>query len=456
MYLRCTFEGTAMEESNSPRRSQVHLREKKLKDGAISLYLDYYPPVPHPDPKKAGRLTRREFLAIHILPDDSDTVRLEKWQRAKKIEIQRQRAYGTSPTKTDRSLNELRERTTLPEFMRGHVATAPELQPSTKEIWRQAARVFEGFMKARRYQLATAGLKNIDSALIDDFRTYLLTEAKDRRSLKVQGMSAERAEARAPILARTTASLYMRTVLSALREAYRRKYITERVFDGVAAIEMDGKKTREHLTPDELDDLMNTPPPFDNDELYRACLFSVFTGLRWSDIEEITFGDVDVREDGVWIAKRIVKKGKKDPAKVLIPADDQAIPYMIPKVRKVRKVDGKPAPDGDSSLRETLQDLAKSYPDDRIFAPLRYTTDLNDKIRSWVALAGIRKHITFHSFRHTFAGLHIDGGTDIYAVSKLMTHSSVKVTETVYASILDGRLRRAANKLPKRGKDGSE
>ncbi len=50
--------------------------------------------------------------------------------------------------------------------------------------------------------------------------------------------------------------------------------------------------------------------------------------------------------------------------------------------------------------------------------------------------AGITKHVTFHTGRHTFAVSLITQGVDIYTVSKLMGHSEVKTTQ-VYADIID-------------------
>jgi hypothetical protein len=48
---------------------KVTLRKKKLTSGRSSLYLDFYPPLLHPD---TGKLTRREFLGIHLFDKPKD------------------------------------------------------------------------------------------------------------------------------------------------------------------------------------------------------------------------------------------------------------------------------------------------------------------------------------------------------------------------------------------------
>ena len=60
--------------------------------------------------------------------------------------------------------------------------------------------------------------------------------------------------------------------------------------------------------------------------------------------------------------------------------------------------------------------------------------------------AGITKHITFHCFRHTFATLQLAAGTDIYTISKLLTHSDVTTTQ-VYTDVVSSLKRDATNKI---------
>ena len=67
-------------------------------------------------------------------------------------------------------------------------------------------------------------------------------------------------------------------------------------------------------------------------------------------------------------------------------------------------------------------------------------------LKAWVASAGITKHIPFHCFRHTFATLQIALGTDIYTVSKMLTHKNVSTTQ-IYADLVSSKKRESANKI---------
>lgn len=54
--------------------------------------------------------------------------------------------------------------------------------------------------------------------------------------------------------------------------------------------------------------------------------------------------------------------------------------------------------------------------------------------------------VLFHQSRHTFATLQLAEGTDIYTVSKLLTHSNLATTQ-VYADVVDELKRDAAERI---------
>lgn len=54
--------------------------------------------------------------------------------------------------------------------------------------------------------------------------------------------------------------------------------------------------------------------------------------------------------------------------------------------------------------------------------------------------------ITFHCFRHTYATLQIAAGTDIFTVSKMLTHKNVATTQ-IYAELVSEKKRETVDKI---------
>lgn len=54
--------------------TKVTVRKRPIKNGQLSLYLDFYPPIRHP---KTGRPTRREYLGIYIYANPTEKFETE-------------------------------------------------------------------------------------------------------------------------------------------------------------------------------------------------------------------------------------------------------------------------------------------------------------------------------------------------------------------------------------------
>lgn len=54
--------------------------------------------------------------------------------------------------------------------------------------------------------------------------------------------------------------------------------------------------------------------------------------------------------------------------------------------------------------------------------------------------------LLMHGFRHTYATLQLAAGTDLYTISKMLTHSNVATTQ-VYADVVNDLKRKASEQI---------
>src|SRR5690606_10239252 len=143
--------------------------------------------------------------------------------------------------------------------------------------------------------------------------------------------------------------------------------------------------------------------------------FSALTGLRFSDIQKLTWGEIrHIKGKGYQIRYRQKKTNGEET--LWIP--DQAY--------------------------ELLGKTGMST--DEVFEGLTYSAFHNRHLYQWISAAGITKDVTFHCFRHTFATLQLMEGTGIVTVSKMLGHKDLKTT-MIYAKVADELKREAANKI---------
>lgn len=170
------------------------------------------------------------------------------------------------------------------------------------------------------------------------------------------------------------------------------------------------RKEMSYLTIDELKAMEEYLPNAEGSYnlILKLFLFSCYTGLRRSDIRDLRVEHI-VMTDGV--PTYIVKRQVKTKAEVRIPISAKALRYM--------------------------PDLSDKGYTDNVFSFLNYTSA--SVMMSEIAVkAGIRKHVNFHTARHTFATMALTLGGDIYTVSSLLGHASITTTQ-VYAKIVDDK-----------------
>lgn len=363
--------------------STVHLRKRKGKNGHSFLALEFYPPYFDP---KTRKTIRYEFLHMSVYtnpetPDqrryNADVMRVAEAIRCKRTVSIANLEYGFFDKAR---LNE--------DF----VKYFQDISKSKNQHWRISCRYFETFVHGK------CKCKDVTVRLAEDFRDFLLTTK-----------SIHRIHKNVKPLHPNTAAKYYCLFRTALRLAYRDGMLKENVNEFLDYLPTKST-TREFLTLDEVKRLNATPCMYD--VLKNAAMFSIFTGLRFSDIRKLDWEDVKVAPDGKPCLSIEIQKTRE---KAVIFVSDEALSYC-----GERRERGLVFP----FLRESMTKM----------------------LTPWLQSAGISKHITFHCFRHTNATLLASMGVDIYTVKDQLAHSHVKTTE-IYAKLVDSRKRIASEMI---------
>ena len=146
----------------------------------------------------------------------------------------------------------------------------------------------------------------------------------------------------------------------------------------------------------------------------RAALFSALTGLRHCDIQKLKWKEINM--DGE--QPRLHFTQKKTKGVEYMPISEQALQLC-----------------GERGLPEQL-----------VFEDLPNPSWISKPLKRWIEAAGIKKSISFHCFRHSYATLQLASGTDIYTVSKMLGHTNVKTTQ-IYAKVVDEKKNKAAQAI---------
>jgi len=374
--------------------TKVTLRKKKISKGRQSLYLDFYPAIPHPE---TGEPTRREFLGLYIFEKPKTPIEkqhnTETLQIGESIRQKRENFLNKPEIYSEYEKEQLRKKELGEQcFVEYFRKLANKRKASNHDNWVSALNYIEAFTNGK------LKFADLNERFLEDFKEYLLT-TKSKRSYKTT-------------LSQNSAVSYFNKVKAALKQAYK---------DGLLQTDLNAKISpikaaetrREYLTIEELNKLVKTP--CNNDLLKRAALFSALTGLRFSDIQKMVWGEIEYIEGQGYFLNFSQKKTN---GIEYYPISEQAFKL----------------------LGERKEPTAK------VFEGLTYSAYHNKHLFQWIGAAGITKNITFHCFRHTFATLQLFNGTDIYTVSKMLGHKDLKTTQ-IYAKIVDDTKRKAADKI---------
>jgi integrase len=372
-------------------KEPIRLRQKQLADGNISLYLDIY----HDGERSY------EFLKLYLIPErtrtdretNRSTLALANSIKAKRIVDLQNGSYGFKPKANDevfffdyyRMMCEKRLKATESRGNWGN--------------WYSCLKHLLIYEKNERIRF-----KDISVSWVQGFRDYLDSACA--------WTSDYRKRLKDKPLARNTKVSYFNKLRACLNQAYEDGIITKNPMRGVDGFKPE-EGTRMYLTIDELRTLAKTD--CDYPAIKQAFLFSCLTGLRRSDITNLRWRDVSEMSGYT----RIIFKQVKTKGQEYLDITPQAAALM-----------------GE-----------RGNDDDHVFGDIHSPFCTNETIKKWVLRAGIKKEITFHCGRHTFAVMMLDLGADIYVVSKLLGHRELSTTQ-IYAKVLDKNKQAAVNKIP--------
>lgn len=393
--------------------TKVTLRTKPISQGRDSIYLDYYPPIKHPE---TGKLTRREFLMLYL----HATEQREEQSYVDRNGKEQQRIVplldkSYAPKKVVLSplqKNHNKETMALAENIRSQrqiEIQAGQLGFLSKEkLNMNFVTYFEKLMQKRRggnygnwyssylilkeYTGGELKMSELTDTFCNEFRDYFLS---------YDGLK------------QNTKAAYFGKFKAVLRQAYKESLIPEDYNKNVRSLELEETR-REYLTLEELQKLSRTDCALP--ELKKAALFSAFTGLRHGDVVALTWGIIQ-RDNTGWVIRFTQQKtkGVED-----LPISDEAVEL----------------------LGERGDDNAVIFEGITKYSDAWYNT----RLKKWIADAGITKRISFHCFRHTFATMLLTNGADLYTVSKMLGHRDIKTTQ-IYGKIVDKLKRDASNKI---------
>lgn len=355
----------------------VRLRGKRLTNGTISLFLDFYTGYSRDEGGKIKTTRKVEYLKMYLLPNPKTSDdRLKNDETLTLAQIIRNNRESDLQHKQEGQVSPLRQKTNFLEF-----CDAYEKNYKKKDIRMVHLAIKEFKAHAKTTYLAP---RQIDRSLVCGYRDYLV------KKYKGEGPNSTFARFKKVLSAAVDDGLFTKSP---------GEKITCQVPVGIP---------KAILMPDEIIALSKADCP--NSEVKRAFLLSLNTGLRFVDIVDLKYKHVTNGQ--------IKKSQQKTGREVIIDLNSAAV-----------------------KLIGNMKD-----PEMPVFHLPSFEGSVKT-VRSWASKAGIIKHLTWHSARHSFATILLMNKTDIKTVGNLLGHSKLEHTQK-YTHIIDALKEQAVNTLP--------
>lgn len=372
---------------------KISLNKRALKDGRISLSIEYYRGSEINEQGKRRHLRSFENLDTYLF--GNPTTSAEKKQNKEGLEFA-ENVLSIRKAEFVQGKFDLKNTTKSKRTFLNYFAEKTE-EKQRQDSSNNYGNWFSTLQHLNKIISKNTTFDEVDEELIKKVRHYFDHVARTKSELP---------------LSQNSKYSYFNKFKAALRSAFDDGYLSINYASKVKSFEQ-AESQREYLTFDELQALAKAECKYPI--LKKAFLFSCLSGLRWSDINTLIWSEV--RDEGEF-SKVNFRQEKTDGVEYL---------YIS------------------AQARELLGERRNQQ--DRVFRGLKYGMTYNTEIIRWCNRAGVPKHITFHSARHTNAVLLLENGADIYTVSKRLGHREIRTT-AIYAKIVDTKMKEAAEMIP--------
>lgn len=378
------------------------LMAQSLSDGRDSLYLEYYFGFKMVESKtgniykKADRRQERLNLFLWQSPRNP----LERQQNKEALEIAKKIRFERGQQLLEQGEGYRLKKDNDINFLDWMWAYYESYNKGDKRHIKRAHDVFIDFLKETpEYKKLASRIKpdQLTKQLIEDFTEYL------QHRFKGEGPHT--------LFAR------FKKIIAAAVEA---DVIRKNPCAGVI-IKFDSNKLgKDVLSMEEIKQLISCHYQGESVNIRRAFIFCLYAGLRWCDVKDLSFQNVDYSNHLLRFEQAKVK-GHSSASGVIIPLNEALLNLI-----------GQPTVEGNRN---------------ELIFPLPSHTMCLKALRRWVARAGIDKHITWHCARHSFAVNILNNGANIKTVASLLGHSGLKHTEK-YTRAVDSLKQAAIDSLP--------
>lgn len=199
----------------------------------------------------------------------------------------------------------------------------------------------------------------------------------------------------------------------------RRNIIKESPMDGIASPKI-GKYLPDVLSIDEVDRLLDIKPK-NNFEFRNKCILELLysTGLRISELVSLKFENINLDDSLI----KVMGKGSKER---IVPLNDITTDYLKEYIEKIRP--------------EMLKKVQTDYIFLNNHGKVLTRQAVFKMIKKRALEANIKKNISPHTLRHSFATHMLSNGADIRFIQELLGHSDIATTE-IYTHIANEKLK---------------